>query len=81
MVGSPDDIRGSIVKAYVVLKDMSRGDERLAKELQNHVKAMTAPYKYPREIEFIEELPKTPSAKIRRFELRQREIARKTKAE
>ncbi|MFO6497924.1 acyl-CoA synthetase MbcS [Bacillus sp. z60-11] len=81
VVGSPDDIRGSIVKAYVVLKDMSRGDERLAKELQNHVKAMTAPYKYPREIEFIEELPKTPSAKIRRFELRQREIARKTKAE
>jgi len=69
------------VKAYVVLKDRSRGNEQLTKELQNHVKAMTAPYKYPREIEFIEELPKTPSAKIKRFELRQREIVLKTKAE
>ncbi|MCR3888216.1 AMP-binding protein, partial [Bacillus paralicheniformis] len=81
VVASPDEIRGSIVKAYVVLKDRSRGNEQLTKELQNHVKAMTAPYKYPREIEFIEELPKTPSAKIKRFELRQREIVLKTKAE
>jgi acetyl-CoA synthetase len=81
VVASPDEIRGSIVKAYVVLKDPSRGNEHLTKELQDHVKAMTAPYKYPREIEFIEELPKTPSAKIKRFELRQREIALKTKAE
>ncbi|MEC1262780.1 acyl--CoA ligase [Bacillus swezeyi] len=78
VVASPDEVRGSIVKAYVVLKDGSAGDERLAKELQHHVKTMTAPYKYPREIEFIEQLPKTPSAKIRRFELREREIARKS---
>lgn len=81
VVASPDEIRGSIVKAYVVLKDPSRGNEHLTKELQDHVKAMTAPYKYPREIEFIEELPKRLSVKIKRFELRQREIALKTKAE
>ncbi|WP_029419171.1 acyl-CoA synthetase MbcS [Bacillus sonorensis] len=77
VVASPDEIRGSIVKAYVVLRE-GAGDESLVKELQNHVKALTAPYKYPREIEFIDQLPKTPSAKIRRFELREREIARKT---
>lgn len=77
VVASPDEIRGAIVKAYVVLKDCS-GDPSLVKELQNHVKALTAPYKYPREIEFIDQLPKTPSAKIKRFELRKRELARKT---
>lgn len=77
VVASPDEIRGAIVKAYVVLKDCS-GDQSLVKELQNHVKALTAPYKYPREIEFIDQLPKTPSAKIKRFELRKRELARKT---
>ncbi|MGE6628867.1 acyl-CoA synthetase MbcS [Bacillus sp. NPDC077027] len=77
VVASPDEIRGSIVKAYVVLRDPSKQSEELVKELQTHVKTTTAPYKYPREIEFIEELPKTPSAKIRRVELRERELAKK----
>ena len=77
VVASPDEIRGSIVKAYVVLRDASTQSDELIKELQTHVKNTTAPYKYPREIEFIDELPKTPSAKIRRVELRERELARK----
>src|SRR6185503_14128419 len=68
-VAAPDEERGSVVKAFVVLRD---GDpsERLATELQDHVKATTAPYKYPRIVEFADELPKTPSGKIRRSELR-----------
>jgi acetyl-CoA synthetase len=68
-VPAPDEERGSIVRAIVVLAD---GDpsERLAAELQDHVKRVTAPYKYPRIIEFADELPKTPSGKIRRAELR-----------
>lgn len=74
VVGKPHPERGSIVKAFVVLRDTSIvGSEGLIKELQNHVKQITAPYKYPREIEFIEELPKTTSGKIRRLELRQKE--------
>jgi len=77
VVASPDEIRGSIVKAYVVLRDGTAQSNELIKELQTHVKNTTAPYKYPREIEFIDELPKTPSAKIRRVELRERELARK----
>ena len=77
-VASPYEIRGSIVKAYVVLRDASAQSDELIKELQTHVKNTTAPYKYPREIEFIDELPKTPSAKIRRVELRERELARKS---
>ncbi|TXC90226.1 AMP-binding protein [Metabacillus litoralis] len=75
VVASPDEIRGNIVKAYVVLRDQSLTiDNKLITSLQNHVKELTAPYKYPREIEFIEELPKTTSGKIRRIELRQREL-------
>ncbi|WP_053367396.1 acyl-CoA synthetase MbcS [Bacillus sp. FJAT-27245] len=76
VVASPDEIRGNIVKAFVVLKDGASADnENLIKELQEHVKALTAPYKYPRKIEFLEELPKTTSGKIRRVELRQKELA------
>lgn len=71
VVAKPDEIRGSIVKAFVTLKDSTIGNEDLVKELQEHVKHITAPYKYPREIEFINELPKTTSGKIRRVELRQ----------
>lgn len=76
VIASPDEIRGNVVKAYIVLQDhvVDAGDE-LVKELQNHVKQSTAPYKYPRKIEFIDELPKTSSGKIRRVELRQREKA------
>lgn len=73
VVASPDEIRGSIVKAFVVLKDSSAGTPELIKELQSHVKEMTAPYKYPRKIEFISDLPKTTSGKIRRIELREQE--------
>ncbi|MNC70152.1 Benzoate--CoA ligase [compost metagenome] len=73
VVASPDEIRGSVVKAFVVLKDHSAGTPELAKELQSHVKEWTAPYKYPRKIEFIADLPKTASGKIRRVELREQE--------
>ena len=75
ITGVPDDIRGMVVKATVVLgrewKDRA-GDE-LVKELQNHVKHETAPYKYPRIIEFVDELPKTISGKIRRVEIREKD--------
>ncbi|MFG6118861.1 acyl-CoA synthetase MbcS [Thalassobacillus sp. B23F22_16] len=73
VVASPDEVRGNIVKAYIVLKENVNGNETLVKELQAHVKELTAPYKYPRKIDFIGELPKTTSGKIRRVELRQRE--------
>lgn len=74
VVASPDPIRGSIVKAFVTLKSGITGDhDALVEELQNHVKALTAPYKYPRKIQFVEDLPKTTSGKIRRIALRQQE--------
>lgn len=73
VVASPDDVRGHIVKAYVVLKDgVNEHQTDLITELQDHVKTLTAPYKYPREIEFIDDLPKTVSGKVRRVELRER---------
>ncbi|GJM75899.1 hypothetical protein HMSSN036_81150 [Paenibacillus macerans] len=72
-VASPDEIRGHIVKAFVVLKEGAAGSPQLVKQLQAHVKAVTAPYKYPRKIEFVAELPKTNTGKIRRVELRERE--------
>jgi acetyl-CoA synthetase/medium-chain acyl-CoA synthetase len=72
VVGVPDPDRGSIVKAFVVLRPGKSGGAPLVKRLQDHVKSVTAPYKYPRRIEFIDELPKTVSGKIRRVELRQR---------
>ncbi|MBL5766336.1 acyl--CoA ligase [Heyndrickxia sporothermodurans] len=75
VVASPDEVRGNIVKAFVVLQDgVDPEKPDLIKSLQNHVKDLTAPYKYPREIEFIQELPKTTSGKIRRIELRQQEL-------
>lgn len=74
VVGSPDPVRGNVVKAFVVLRDPSRSAEKgLVKEIQEHVKTVTAPYKYPRKIEFIDEMPKTASGKIMRVELRKRE--------
>ncbi|GGE19069.1 acyl--CoA ligase [Marinithermofilum abyssi] len=76
-VASPDPERGSIVKAFVVLKAGHHPSESLVSALQNHVKQVTAPYKYPREIEFVDELPKTTSGKIRRVELRRLEKERK----
>jgi len=77
VVASPDEMRGDIVKAFVVLAPGQRPSEALAVELQEHVRKVTAPYKYPREVEFLEDLPKTISGKIRRTELRQRELERK----
>jgi acetyl-CoA synthetase len=77
VVGSPDPLRGVIVKAFVVLAPDYHASEELVRELQDHVKHETAPYKYPREIEFLNELPKTVSGKIRRVELRQLEEQRK----
>lgn len=75
VVASPDEIRGHIVKAFVVLRDPElKSSPTIVKELQDHVKTITAPYKYPRAIEFIDELPKTSSGKIRRIELRQKEF-------
>ncbi len=73
VVSSPDETRGEIVKAFVVLAPGFKGSDELTKELQNHVKNVTAPYKYPRKLEFIEALPKTVSGKIRRIELREQE--------
>ena len=72
ITGVPDEIRGMVVKATVVLgaEWKSKASDALVKELQNHVKRVTAPYKYPRIIEFVDELPKTISGKIRRVEIR-----------
>ena len=72
ITGVPDEIRGQVVKATIVLSKAykEQAGEALIKELQNHVKRITAPYKYPRVIEFVDELPKTISGKIRRVEIR-----------
>ena len=72
----PDPVRGQVVKATIVLtRDyMDKAGDELVKELQNHVKRVTAPYKYPRIIEFVDTLPKTISGKIRRVELREKDM-------
>ena len=72
VTGAKDPIRGQVVKATIVLtKDYKdKGSEALVKELQDHVKKNTAPYKYPRIVEFVDELPKTISGKIRRVAIR-----------
>jgi 2-aminobenzoate-CoA ligase len=71
VVGVPDEARGNIVKAFVVLRPGIVGDDALVTQLQDHVKQQIAPYKYPRSIEFRTQLPKTGTGKLRRFELRQ----------
>jgi len=76
VVGSPHPVRGQIVKAFVILARNYSPSDELIQQLQDHVKQVTAPYKYPREIEFLKELPKTASGKIRRVELRKREAER-----
>ncbi len=73
VVSSPDEVRGEVVKAFVILAPSYTGSDELVKELQDFVKKTTAPYKYPRKIEFVTELPKTISGKIRRIELREKE--------
>ena len=73
VIAAPDEVRGEIVKAFVILaEDFSPGDE-LTKQLQDHVKNVTAPYKYPRAITYVKDLPKTISGKIRRGELKKTE--------
>lgn len=71
VIGKPDEERGMIVKAFCVLKPGHTGDAALVKALQDHVKATLAPYKYPREIEFLPTLPRTETGKLQRFKLRQ----------
>ena len=73
VVGRADPLRGTIVKAYVILAPGHTASERLTSELQEHVRGVTAAYKYPRDIEYVTELPKTISGKIRRVDLRTRE--------
>ena len=80
VVGKPDADRGQLVKAFVVLRPGHEPGEDLTRALQEHCKRVTAPYKYPREIEFVEELPKTRSGKIRRVDLRQLEQERAASA-
>jgi acyl-coenzyme A synthetase/AMP-(fatty) acid ligase len=70
-VAAPDDVRGQVVRAVVVLQPGREASDALARELQDHVKDQTAPYKYPRIVEFAEALPKTPSGKIKRAQLRE----------
>jgi acyl-coenzyme A synthetase/AMP-(fatty) acid ligase len=76
VVGSPDRERGEVVKAFVVLAGDVSGDQALARDIQDFAKRITAPYKYPRRIEFVDELPKTITGKIRRRVLRERERTR-----
>jgi len=71
VIGKPDEERGMIVKAYVVLKPGHEPDEAMVKQLQEHVKSTIAPYKYPREVEFVQSLPRTETGKLQRFKLRQ----------
>ena len=70
VVAAPDEQRGFIVKAFVVLREAGPGNPETVSELQSFVKSEIAPYKYPRSIEFLDELPRTPTGKVQRFVLR-----------
>jgi len=74
VVASPDELRGEIVKAFIILAPGYLPSDELVENLQSHVRSTTAPYKYPRLVEFVSELPKTVSGKIRRVELREMEF-------
>jgi acyl-coenzyme A synthetase/AMP-(fatty) acid ligase len=76
VVASPDEIRGEVVKAFIILKPGYQPSKVLVKEIQDHVKKVTAPFKYPRKIEFVDSLPKTISGKIKRGELKKAEWQR-----
>ena len=77
VIASPDEMRAEVVKAYIILAPGYTSSLALGNELMEHVKRVTAPYKYPREIEFVNALPKTISGKIRRVELREMERKKK----
>jgi acetyl-CoA synthetase len=79
-VGSPDEIRTEIVKAFIVLKPDVTPDPAIGEEIKDFVKARLAAHEYPREIEFVNELPMTATGKIMRKELKKLEIERKSKA-
>ena len=70
VVGWPDEARGQIVKAYVILRDPGLASDAMCEDLKDHVKRTIAPYKYPRAIEFVRELPRTQTGKLQRFKLR-----------
>ncbi|MDQ6688340.1 MAG: 2-aminobenzoate-CoA ligase, partial [Actinomycetota bacterium] len=70
VIGIPDEARGMLVTAYVVLREGVTGSEDVARQLQNFVKRQIAPYKYPRAIEFVDALPRTTTGKLQRFRLR-----------
>jgi acetyl-CoA synthetase len=78
VTGAPDDIRGQVVKATIVLAANQEPSEALKQQIQDHVKKITAPYKYPRIIDFVKELPKTISGKIRRVEIRGEDASART---
>ena len=73
VVGAPDKERGRIVKAFVILRDKADANDETVKQLQDFVKAEIAPYKYPRAVEFVDDLPRTETGKVQRFKLRQAE--------
>jgi acetyl-CoA synthetase len=77
VIGSPDKVRGEIVKAFIVLKQEITPSAALQKEIQNFVKTRLAAHEYPREIEFVQELPMTTTGKIMRRELRKRDMEKK----
>jgi acetyl-CoA synthetase len=74
-VASPDERRGAVVKAFVVLAEGHEASDELAKEIADFVRTRLSQYAYPRRIEFVDDLPKTLTGKIRRIELREREHA------
>jgi 2-aminobenzoate-CoA ligase len=75
VVGVPDEERGTLVTAYIVLREGLHGDEGLVRELQDFTKSQIAPYKYPRQIEFVGSLPRTETGKLQRFKLREQTVA------
>ncbi len=77
VIGSPDELRGEIVKAFIILSEGHAPSKQLEEDIQQSVKSRLAAHEYPREVEFVESLPMTTTGKIRRIELREREIERK----
>ena len=73
-MASPDEVRGNVVKAFIVLAEGNEPSDDLVKDIQRHVRERLSAYAYPRRIEFVDDLPKTLTGKIRRIELREREM-------